>query len=267
MAALHYLASLSLAKLLKLLRTENCVRSFLGSSPPVLARKCHHILTHCHYLNLLLLLNHVTIISVYAGREGGRGFFLVDGKKEKKKMEEERDVGIICVIIYDDLALEAWTQRKEREREKTRERSRHTHTERKGVCVCVCMCVCVYLGQEFLMPTLECRLKAELKVPALPEMVFGSSGLQLLHIPTGLSFRFGAKEALQAVTYVSLNIVPWLLCIRDKPNTLEHSRSYLKILYRSFGSKLSCCHLFCVFVRPSITVPSILCPLFLFFAS
>ena len=22
----------------------------------------------------------------------------------------ERDVGIICVIIYDDLALEAWTQ-------------------------------------------------------------------------------------------------------------------------------------------------------------
>merc|ERR1711988_1612576 len=42
------------------------------------------------------------------------------------------------------------------------------------------------------------ELKAELKVPALPEMVFGSSGLQLLHIPTGLSFRFGAKEALQA---------------------------------------------------------------------
>ena len=24
----------------------------------------------------------------------------------------ERDVGIICVIIYDDLALEAWTQSK-----------------------------------------------------------------------------------------------------------------------------------------------------------
>ena len=27
-----------------------------------------------------------------------------------------RDVGIICVIVYDDLALKAWTQR-ERERE------------------------------------------------------------------------------------------------------------------------------------------------------
>ena len=34
------------------------------------------------------------------------------------KSKRERDVGIICVIIYDDLALEAWTQRKrERERE------------------------------------------------------------------------------------------------------------------------------------------------------
>ena len=31
--------------------------------------------------------------------------------------ERERYVGIICVIIYDDLALEAWTQRGERERE------------------------------------------------------------------------------------------------------------------------------------------------------
>ena len=30
----------------------------------------------------------------------------------------ERDVGIICVIIYDDLALKAWTQRRERERER-----------------------------------------------------------------------------------------------------------------------------------------------------
>ena len=32
----------------------------------------------------------------------------------------EKDVGIICVIIYDDLALEAWTQsgrQKEREKE------------------------------------------------------------------------------------------------------------------------------------------------------
>ena len=35
----------------------------------------------------------------------------------------ERDVGIICVIIYDDLALEAWTQRK-REKERERERKR-----------------------------------------------------------------------------------------------------------------------------------------------
>ena len=46
------------------------------------------------------------------------------GLKEK---ERERDVGIICVIIYDDLALEAWTQRRERER----------------VCVCVCVCLCL----------------------------------------------------------------------------------------------------------------------------
>ena len=37
--------------------------------------------------------------------------------------ERERDVvGIICVIIYDDLALKAWTQRRERERERERER-------------------------------------------------------------------------------------------------------------------------------------------------
>ena len=27
--------------------------------------------------------------------------------------ERERDVGIICVKIYDDLALEAWTQRED----------------------------------------------------------------------------------------------------------------------------------------------------------
>ena len=32
----------------------------------------------------------------------------------------ERDVGIICVVIYDDLALEAWTQRRERERRKVK---------------------------------------------------------------------------------------------------------------------------------------------------
>ena len=30
----------------------------------------------------------------------------------------ERDVGIICVKIHDDLALEAWTQRLERERKR-----------------------------------------------------------------------------------------------------------------------------------------------------
>ena len=41
--------------------------------------------------------------------------------RKKKKMEEERDVGIICVIIYDDLALEAWTQRKKRERRRGEE--------------------------------------------------------------------------------------------------------------------------------------------------
>ena len=37
----------------------------------------------------------------------------------EKEAERERDVGIICVIIYDDLALKAWTQR-ERERESER---------------------------------------------------------------------------------------------------------------------------------------------------
>ena len=36
--------------------------------------------------------------------------------------ERERDVGIICVIKYDDLALEACTQ-SEREREREREKS------------------------------------------------------------------------------------------------------------------------------------------------
>ena len=46
----------------------------------------------------------------------------------------ERDVGIICVIIYDDLALEAWTQR---EREKQREREgKREGRERESVCVC-----------------------------------------------------------------------------------------------------------------------------------
>ena len=28
----------------------------------------------------------------------------------ERERERERDVGIICVIIYDDLALKAWTQ-------------------------------------------------------------------------------------------------------------------------------------------------------------
>ena len=35
----------------------------------------------------------------------------------QRERERERDVGIICVITYDDLALEAWTQRGEREKE------------------------------------------------------------------------------------------------------------------------------------------------------
>ena len=40
-------------------------------------------------------------------------------RKEKRgKRREERDVGITCVIIYDDLALEAWTQRGKRERDR-----------------------------------------------------------------------------------------------------------------------------------------------------
>ena len=51
-------------------------------------------------------------INVEQGREGG-----------------ERDAGIICVIIYDTLALEAWTQRKERERERGAEG--HTNGERQ----------------------------------------------------------------------------------------------------------------------------------------
>ena len=49
-------------------------------------------------------------------------------KKEKKKKnvsyththththtKRERDVGIICVKIYDDLALKAWTQKREKD--------------------------------------------------------------------------------------------------------------------------------------------------------
>ena len=38
-----------------------------------------------------------------------------------RERERERNVGIICVIIYDDLALEAWTQREERQRQRERE--------------------------------------------------------------------------------------------------------------------------------------------------
>ena len=37
-------------------------------------------------------------------------------KKRKTNTHTHRDVGIICVKIYDDLALEAWTQRIKRER-------------------------------------------------------------------------------------------------------------------------------------------------------
>ena len=48
-----------------------------------------------------------------------------------RERERERDVGIICVKIYDDLALEAWTQRGERER------------TREIVCLCVSECVWV----------------------------------------------------------------------------------------------------------------------------
>ena len=59
---------------------------------------------------------------------------LKKGTRKRKRhththTQRERDVGIICVIIYDDLALEAWTQRREMWR------------EWRGVCVCVCVCV------------------------------------------------------------------------------------------------------------------------------
>ena len=39
-----------------------------------------------------------------------------------EKARERRDVGILCVITYDDLAPEAWTQSTERERERESER-------------------------------------------------------------------------------------------------------------------------------------------------
>ena len=32
-------------------------------------------------------------------------------ERERTERRKERDVGIICVIIYDDLALKAWTQK------------------------------------------------------------------------------------------------------------------------------------------------------------
>ena len=40
----------------------------------------------------------------------------------KRERKERRDVGIICVIIYDDLALKAWTQRRRGERERERKK-------------------------------------------------------------------------------------------------------------------------------------------------
>ena len=42
----------------------------------------------------------------------------------RERERGERDVGIICVIIYDDLALEAWTQREREERREAEERGR-----------------------------------------------------------------------------------------------------------------------------------------------
>ena len=45
----------------------------------------------------------------------------------RSKGKEEEDVGIICVIIYDDLALEAWTQKgRRRERGGGREGAMNT---------------------------------------------------------------------------------------------------------------------------------------------
>ena len=45
---------------------------------------------------------------------------LTGGTEREKYRGRETDVGIICVKIYDDLILGAWTQR-ERERERERE--------------------------------------------------------------------------------------------------------------------------------------------------
>ena len=50
--------------------------------------------------------------------------------------ERERDVvGIICVIIYDDLALKAWTQRREREGETNGRRKEGKCQNRKRTCI------------------------------------------------------------------------------------------------------------------------------------
>ena len=58
------------------------------------------------------------------------------GLKAKRERKEGEDVGIICVIIYDDLALEAWTHgERESEREK---RPRY-------VCALTCVCVSMYV--------------------------------------------------------------------------------------------------------------------------
>ena len=46
-----------------------------------------------------------------------------EGAEIKRKGRREMDVGILCVIIYDDVALKAWTQREERWRE-TRKRTK-----------------------------------------------------------------------------------------------------------------------------------------------
>ena len=53
-------------------------------------------------------------------------------ERENREREREReidvDVGIICVIIYDDLALKAWTQReRKRERENRNDMALHSN--------------------------------------------------------------------------------------------------------------------------------------------
>ena len=52
----------------------------------------------------------------------------------RERERGERDVGIICVIIYDDLPLKAWTQRRERERErKVRKREERARERERNV--------------------------------------------------------------------------------------------------------------------------------------